>query len=60
MGHAADPQAVVDPALKVWGVQALRVADASVMPIIVGANTNATCVALGEKVADLIVQEHTK
>ena len=33
-------------------------ADASVMPAIVGANTNATCVAIGEKVADMVVKEH--
>jgi len=58
MGAANDPLAVVDTQLKVRGVTGLRVADASVMPVIVGANTNATCVAIGEKVADMVVTEH--
>eukprot|EP00658_Telonema_sp_P-2_P084267 TRINITY_DN9305_c0_g1_i2.p1 TRINITY_DN9305_c0_g1~~TRINITY_DN9305_c0_g1_i2.p1 ORF type:complete len:225 (+),score=40.49 TRINITY_DN9305_c0_g1_i2:133-807(+) len=53
-----DPMAVVDTRLRVMGVQRLRVADASVMPMIVGANTNATCVAIGEKVASFIIREH--
>ena len=48
--------AVVDPELKVRGVDRLRVADASVMPDIVNANTNATCVMIGEKCADLILE----
>ena len=44
---------VVDAALRVRGVAGLRVADASVMPDIVGCNTNATCVMIGERCADL-------
>jgi choline dehydrogenase len=46
--------AVVDPQLRVIGVDALRVVDASVMPTVPGGNTNATTVMIGEKAADLI------
>ena len=46
--------AVVDPDLRVHGVAGLRVADASVMPTIPNANTNATVLAIGERAADLI------
>lgn len=57
-GAADDPLAVLDSEMKVRGVAGLRVADASAMPAHVGCNTNATCVALGEKVADLIIQQY--
>ena len=52
MGH--DHMAVVDPALRVHGVQQLRVADASIMPSIVGANTQAASLMIGEKAVELL------
>ena len=46
--------AVVDPQLRVRGVEGLRVADASVMPLIPGGNTNAPAIMIGERAADLV------
>jgi choline dehydrogenase len=54
MGPASDPMAVVDQYCRVRGLESLRVVDASVMPEIVRANTNATVIMIGERVADLI------
>ncbi len=53
MGH--DRMAVVDPQLRVHGVQGLRVADASIMPDITSGNTHAACTMIGEKAADLVL-----
>jgi choline dehydrogenase len=54
MGIESDPLAVVDAALKVRGVNALRVIDASIMPDVPGGNTNAPTIMIAEKGADLI------
>ncbi len=52
MGH--DSMAVVDDQLRVHGVQGLRVVDASIMPTVPGANTNASAIMIGELASDLI------
>jgi choline dehydrogenase len=53
-----DRMAVVDPDLRVYGVEGLRVADASVMPVVPSGNCHTGIVAIGEKVSDLIKQQH--
>ena len=54
MGPATDPMAVVDPQLRVRGVDGLRVADASILPFLPAVNPNLTCMMIGEKAADLL------
>ena len=48
------PMAVVDPELRVHGIEGLRVADASVMPTVISGNTNAATIMIGEKLADMV------
>jgi len=54
MGPA--PMAVVDASLRVRGVERLRVVDASIMPAVVSGNTNAACIMIGEKGADMVLR----
>ncbi|MEO9191846.1 MAG: GMC oxidoreductase, partial [Acetobacteraceae bacterium] len=50
------PTAVVDPSLRVHGLDGLRVADAAVMPTVISGNTNAATIMIGEKAAELILR----
>ena len=54
MGPESNGMTVVDERLKVHGFENLRVADASIMPTVTHANTNVTCMMIGERVADFI------
>lgn len=53
-----DELAVVDDQLKVRGIEHLRIADGSIMPTIITGNTNAACIMIGEKAADLIIHNN--
>ncbi len=57
MGRADDPMAVTDASARVYGVEGLRVADASIMPSVPCANTNLPTIMIGEKVAATILAE---
>lgn len=57
MGPRRDISSVVDPRLRVHDTQALRVADASIMPTIPSANTAAATMMIAEKAADLIIED---
>jgi choline oxidase len=57
MGGVDDPQAVLDPRLRVNGVTGLRVADASIMPFLPAVNPNITVMMIGEKASDLLTED---
>ncbi len=52
-----DEEAVVDPRLRVYGIEGLRVADASIMPAVTSGNTNAPAILIGERAADFLAED---
>ena len=52
-----DKMAVVNERLQVHGIDGLRVADASIMPVITSGNTNAPAIMIGEKASDMVLKE---
>lgn len=57
MGPASDPESVVNPKLQVYGIERLRVVDASIMPDLPAAHTNAVVFMIGEKAADMVKEQ---
>ena len=53
-----DDQAVTDPRLRLKGLDALRIADASIMPTVISSNTNAAAIMIAEKASDMIRHDH--
>lgn len=57
MGPAQDPQAVVDPRLRVHGIAGLRIADCSIMPMIISGNTSIPAMMIGERCSDMVLAD---
>jgi choline dehydrogenase len=55
----SDAMAVVNSELRVHGIEGLRVADASIMPMLISGNTNAPAIMIGEKAAETILNEQS-
>ena len=58
MGPDGDPMAVLDERLRVRGIRGLRVADVSIMPTHISGNTNAPAIMIGEKAADMVLEDN--
>lgn len=58
MGPKGDPEAVVDPELRVYGIQNLRVADSSIPPTTIAGHTQSLAYLVGEKLAELLKKEY--
>lgn len=58
MEMGTDALAVVDGRLKVYGINGLRIADASIMPRVTTGNTQAPCVVIGERAVDILRADH--
>jgi choline dehydrogenase len=54
----SDSMSVVDAQLKVYGIEKLRIADASIMPRVTTGNTMAPCIVIGERAAEALRDEH--
>ena len=59
MGAANAPDTVIDPRLRVLGLEGLRVADASIFPDMIRVNPGLTCMMIGERCAELIIEDES-